>query len=91
MKARAHLLIDGRVQGVFFRAFTRDVARSLGLDGWVRNLHDGRVEAIFEGDKALIEKAIQQCYQGPPYARVSDIDITWEDRLEGLTGFSVRY
>ncbi|MGE5237363.1 MAG: acylphosphatase [Chloroflexota bacterium] len=91
MKARAHLLIDGRVQGVFFRAFTRDVARSLGLDGWVRNLHDGRVEAIFEGDKALIEKAIQQCYQGPPYARVSDVDITWEDRLEGLTGFSVRY
>lgn len=84
-------MIDGRVQGVFFRAFTRDVARSLGLDGWVRNLHDGRVEAIFEGDKALIEKAIQQCYQGPPYARVSDVDITWEDRLEGLTGFSVRY
>lgn len=91
MKARAHVIIDGRVQGVFFRAFTRDVARTLGLNGWVRNLYDGRVEAVFEGERETIEKAIQECYQGPPYARVSDIDITWEDRLEGLKDFAIRY
>ena len=89
--ARAHIIIDGRVQGVSFRAFTSDVAHSLGLFGWVRNLYDGRVEAVFEGDREKVEAAIRQCYEGPPFARVSKVDITWGDQWEGLLDFRVRY
>lgn len=90
-KARAHLFISGRVQGVFYRAFTEDVALSLGLKGWVRNLPDTRVEAVFEGDRELIEKAIKKCYEGPPYAKVEHIDVIWEDNLENLPDFRIRY
>lgn len=91
MKARAHIIIDGKVQGVFFRGFTSDVARSLGLAGWVRNLYDGRVEAVFEGEREQVEKAIRQCYEGPPFARVSKIDLKWEDSVEELSDFRIRY
>ena len=63
--ARAHLLISGRVQGVFYRAFTEDAAHSLGLKGWVRNCSDGKVEALFEGEKENIEKAIGLLLQRP--------------------------
>ncbi len=90
-KARAHLFIEGGVQGVFYRAFTRDFAHSLGLEGWVRNLRDGRVEAVFEGKKELIEKAIKECYAGPPGARVLNIDIKWETFIGDQKGFIVRY
>lgn len=90
-KARAHLYISGRVQGVFYRAFTEDLALSLGLKGWVRNLPDRRVEAVFEGDKELIEIAIKKCYEGPPYAKVEHIDVIWEDNLENLPDFRIRY
>ncbi|MGB9716004.1 MAG: acylphosphatase [Thermodesulfovibrionales bacterium] len=90
-KARAHLFIEGRVQGVFYRAFTRDIAHSLGLNGWVRNLRDGRVEAIFEGEKGLIEKAIKECYTGPPGARVTNIEVNWEEFIGDMKGFSIRY
>lgn len=90
-KVRAHLFIEGRVQGVFYRAFTRDIAHSLGLNGWVRNLRDGRVEAIFEGEKELIEKAIKECYKGPPSARVTNIDIKWEEFIGDTRGFTIRY
>lgn len=90
-KARAHLFISGRVQGVFYRAFTEDIALSLGLKGWVRNLPDRRVEAVFEGDRELIEKAIKKCYEGPPYAKVEHIDVIWEDNLENLPDFRIRY
>jgi len=91
MKARAHLYISGRVQGVFYRAFTQEVADSLGLTGWVRNLPDRRVEAVFEGERDLIEKAILKCHQGPPYSKVTDIDVTWENQLEGFSDFRIRY
>jgi acylphosphatase len=90
-KVRAHLFISGRVQGVFYRAFTEDVALSLGLKGWVRNLPDRRVEAVFEGDKELIEEAIKKCYEGPPYARVDNIDVIWEESIENLPDFRIRY
>lgn len=90
-EARAHLFIDGSVQGVFYRAFTRDLAYSLGLAGWVKNLRDGRVEAVFEGKKELIEQAIKECYLGPPGARVSKIDVKWETNIGEEKGFSVRY
>ena len=89
--ARAHLFIDGMVQGVFYRAFTRELAHNLGLDGWVRNLRDGRVEALFEGEKGIIQKAIQACYAGPAGARVTNIDVQWETYTGDEKGFGVRY
>lgn len=90
-KARAHLLISGRVQGVFYRAFTREMASYLGLCGWVRNLPDGRVEAIFEGNKDMIEEAIRRCYSGPPGARVDDINVNWEEYKGEFQDFGIRY
>ena len=90
-EARAHIFIDGRVQGIFYRGFTRELARNLGLDGWVRNLRDGRVEAVFEGDKKMIEKAVKKCYIGPPGASVTHIEVKWEPYEGDLKGFSVRY
>jgi len=89
--ARAHLFIDGEVQGVFYRAFTSGIAYNLGLNGWVRNLRDGRVEAVFEGEKRLIEQAIKECYSGPSGASVSNIDVQWEAFSGAEKGFSVRY
>lgn len=89
--ARAHLLIEGMVQGVFYRAFARNLAARLGLDGWVRNLYDGRVEALFEGDRALIEQAIGECRKGPAGAVVRHIEVIWEDYSGEWKGFEVRY
>ncbi len=90
-KARAHLYIDGRVQGVFFRGFTQDLAESLGLKGWVRNLRDGRVEAVFEGDKKVIEMAIKQCYIGPPASRVTNIEVNWQQYTGEEKEFTVKH
>lgn len=89
--ARAHLLIKGRVQGVFYRAFARDIAVQRGLRGWVRNLSDGSVEALFEGNRDEIEGAVAQCHSGPPGARVDTIDVAWEDYQGDVQGFQVRY
>lgn len=86
---RAHLFISGRVQGVFYRAFTKEVADSLGLKGWVRNLRDGRVEAVFEGDEDKISIAIERCKEGPPYAKVDNIELIWEEP-EGFEDFEIR-
>ena len=88
--ARVHIYISGRVQGVFYRAFTRDVAHSLGLRGWVKNLYDGRVEAVFEGRREDIEQAIKNCHQGPSGARVDGIDAMWEDYKGEFSSFEVR-
>jgi len=90
-KARVRLFISGRVQGVFYRSFTEEVARSHGLGGWVRNLPDGRVEALMEGEKESIGRAIEACYQGPPAAKVDNIDFQWEDFRGEFTSFSVRH
>jgi acylphosphatase len=89
--ARAHLFIEGRVQGIFYRAFTRNVAVKLGLSGWVKNLYDGRVEAVFEGDRTLIEQAIQQCRIGPEGAHVRDIEVAWEGYSGRDKGFEIKY
>ena len=90
MTSRAHLFIDGRVQGVCYRAFTSDQASRLGLNGWVRNMPDGRVEAVFEGRQEVIEQAVIACRQGPSGARVTHMDITWEPAA-GENGFHIRY
>jgi acylphosphatase len=77
------------VQGVFFRAETRERARSLGVGGWVRNAPDGSVEAALEGDRDRVESLVRWLGRGPSLAEVEDVDVTWEDP-HGETGFSVR-
>ncbi len=91
MKSRAHVFISGRVQGVFFRSHTRERARQLGLKGWVRNLPDGKVEAIFEGDEEAIRRVLEWCREGPPHARVTDVKMVWEDFKGEYNTFEVRY
>jgi acylphosphatase len=91
MKARAHVYISGRVQGVFFRAYTEEEANRLGLKGWVRNLIDGRVEAVFEGEKDKIEKMIEWCHRGSPHARVDNVEVEWEDYKGEFDSFTIRY
>ncbi len=90
-KARVHVLIKGRVQGVFFRASTRDEARARGLTGWVRNRPDGRVEAVFEGDKAVLENMLAWCRKGPPYAYVDYVEEDWQPYQGDLVDFRVVY
>lgn len=87
---RAHVRISGRVQGVFFRACTVDEATANGVAGWVRNSSDGRVEAVFEGEKSAVEAMIAWCRKGPPAARVSAVEVTWEEP-KGEHGFQVRH
>lgn len=86
-----HLIIHGFVQGVFYRASTHDTALRLGLKGWVRNLPNGNVEAVFEGPLDQLHKAIEWCEQGPPGARVTKIDKKWDDCTDEYTGFEVKY
>jgi acylphosphatase len=89
-RRRVHAFVSGRVQGVTYRASTREAARDRGVDGWVRNLDDGRVEAVFEGDPAAVESMVAWCHDGPGRARVDDVE-TAEESPEGLTGFESRY
>jgi acylphosphatase len=88
-RVRAHVLVSGRVQGVFFRATTRDEAREAGVDGWVRNLADGRVEAVFEGPASAVESMVEFCGAGPSAARVEDVSVEY-GAPEGEAGFEVR-
>ena len=85
---RVHVSIEGRVQGVFFRASCVERARELGLAGWVRNALDGRVEAEFEGEAEAIERMLTWCREGPPHAHVDRLDVR-EDTLTGEEGFRV--
>ena len=87
---RARLLVSGRVQGVFYRAACRREAESRGLLGWVRNLPDGRVEALLQGPKETVEAMVAWCYRGPEEAAVSDIDVAYEDSADDLAGFRIR-
>ena len=88
--ARAHLWISGRVQGVCFRAHTRRQAQQLGLTGWVRNRADGRVEAVFEGERSALEKIIAWCQHGPALATVSQVKVEWEDFRAEFDSFHIR-
>jgi acylphosphatase len=90
MKRRAHVLISGRVQGVFFRAHTRQVARELRLTGYVSNLPDGRVEAVFEGEDDAVKRAIEWCRRGPPRARVDHVEVRWEEARGDYRDFAIR-
>jgi acylphosphatase len=86
---RAHVVVHGAVQGVFFRVETRDRSRSLGVDGWVRNTADGSVEAVFEGKDDQVESMVSWCRRGPPGARVDEVDVTWAEP-RGEQAFSIR-
>ncbi len=89
-RVRAHVFVRGRVQGVFYRATTRDEARERGVDGWVRNLNDGRVEAVFEGPESAVDAMCEWCKTGSAAANVSDVDVTREPPEE-IDGFEVRW
>jgi acylphosphatase len=88
---RARVIISGKVQGVWFRAETQRAARRIGVSGWVRNVSDGTVEAVFEGPRQLVEDAIAWCHQGSPASRVSDVNVTWEDYTGEFETFDVTY
>jgi acylphosphatase len=91
MKVRAHLFISGKVQGVGYRIFMSEVALTLELTGWVMNVPDTRLEAVFEGDKTSIKAAIKKCAEGIPSAVVTGVDVNWEESPEDITAFMIRY
>jgi len=88
-RIRAHVFVSGRVQGVYYRATTRDTARERGVDGWVENLDDGRVEAVFEGSEDAVGSMVEWCHTGSPNARVDDVDVEYGDPA-GIEGFGIR-
>jgi acylphosphatase len=88
---RVHIIVTGRVQGVFFRARTRDKARELNLRGWVRNLDSDKVEVMAEGPGKEIAELIGFCNKGPDVARVDDVKVKFIDEKEELGPFSIRY
>lgn len=88
-ESRAHLLIRGRVQGVFYRAETARRAEELGLTGWVRNRRDGVVEAVAEGERSQVEELIAWCRKGPALARVSDVAVEWLSATGEFSGFGI--
>lgn len=87
---RARVSISGRVQGVFFRDSTREKAEGLGLAGWVSNLPDGRVEALFEGPSERVREMVDWCEHGPPQAAVEKVTVNFEEPHRDLEGFEVR-
>jgi len=91
LKVRARVYVSGMVQGVFFRSETRDEASRRGVTGWVRNLRDGRVEAVFEGEKDKVAELIEFCRRGPRGARVTEVDVSWEDYKGEFQDFKARY
>ncbi len=85
-----HILISGKVQGVGYRHWTVQQAQKLGLNGWVRNLNDGRVEGVFEGDQNTVEQMTKSCYDGPTSARVTEVIVEMKEP-NFLEGFEVRF
>ncbi len=90
-KVRVHLVVSGRVQGVFFRAKTQEKAQQLGVFGWVKNLSEDRVEAVFEGEKPQVEQLVKWAKKGPSGAIVNDLDLSWEEYQGEFTNFEIRY
>ena len=90
-KRRVHVWITGRVQGVFFRAYTRDAAQLIGVTGWVRNLPDGRVEAVFEGESDKVERMIEWCREGSPMSRIERVDLLEEVYTGDFDGLAITH
>lgn len=89
MKVKAHVVFKGRVQGVFFRMNTQRKALELGVNGWVRNVYDGSVEAVFEGDEEKVRQVIDWCKRKIPMARVDNVDIEWKEYTGEFNSFDV--
>lgn len=87
-QTRAHAFISGKVQGVGYRYSTMNAAKKLGVNGWVRNLADSRVEAVFEGTQEMVEEIIRWCHQGSDAAVVNDVQVGYS-QAEGLQGFEI--
>jgi len=90
-KVRARVIIEGRVQGVFFRHHTQEMASRLGVKGWVKNRRDGSVEAVFEGDRDRVDQIVQWCHRGPSEARVKNVSVTWENYTGEFDDLFVTY
>ena len=91
MNVRAHVFVNGEVQGVFFRSRIRQEAETRNVRGWVRNLPDGRVEAVFEGEEEAVRALIGFCKRGPPGATVTNADIKWESYRDEFADFKIKY
>ena len=90
-KTRVHIRVTGRVQGVYFRYAVEEEARHRGVTGWVRNLPDGRVEGVFEGEDPRIKEILAFCRRGPPHARVDRVDVSEEPFRGDFRSFEIRY
>jgi len=88
---RIHAIIKGKVQGVCYRMETRRAAIKMGVNGWVRNLKDGSVEAVFEGDESAVNQLLKWCWQGPASAKVENIETQKEDYLNEFNSFDITY
>jgi acylphosphatase len=88
---RAHVIIRGMVQGVYFRAHTRDEAEAHHATGWVKNRKDGAVEAVFEGLEEDVQKVVSWCHNGPPWAQVTDVHVDWQDYKGEFENFRISY
>jgi acylphosphatase len=91
VKNRAHVFVKGKVHGVFFRSETKRNADLYDVKGWVRNLIDGKVEAVFEGEKEAVETLIAFCKHGPSGAKVTGLDLTWETYTGTFDRFKIKY
>jgi len=91
LRVRAHVFVSGFVQGIFFRYETRKMAYRRNVTGWVRNLSDGRVEAVFEGEKRDVDEMIAFCRRGPEGAVIKDVEISWEEPTGEFRDFQIRY
>jgi acylphosphatase len=90
-KTRAHVYVSGKVQGVYFRQITMDKALNQGVYGWVRNLPDGRVEAVFEGEETAVKALVDFCGRGPKGASVTEVATSWEPFKEEFDSFEIAY
>jgi acylphosphatase len=91
MKTGVRVLISGRVQGVWFRASTRQKAQQLGLTGWVRNTSDGKVEAVFEGEENKVNEMIKWCHSGSSLSKVKNVEIKKQNPTNEFDDFSIKY
>ncbi len=91
MKTRMHIFASGKVQGVFFRSSTKEKAQEIGVTGWVRNLADGRVEAVFEGEQEKVEEMVNWYKKGPQYAVVDRVEVIPENYKGEFSGITIRY
>ena len=90
-KTRAHAIISGRVQGVFFRWETKRAAEEFGVFGWVRNKRDGTVEAVFEGSEQNVALILEWCKKGPPIAKVDRLEVNHEEYMGEFDSFEITY